>query len=663
MHKIGKAALAAFALATIAMIAGCSGFGRNLATRLYPALPEVFDMEAPPTPQAVSASADIVATLGGRGQGLNCSIPTWTQSLFLANGHNAAPVSLQFRQGCAYHDFCYRHGEATYGYTQADCDFALQRFAYRLCRQIEKNSGHKECEARAREVLLGVRLGGNQAFQAGGDSTYFEFDPIPEHADDYVVARVVKPTTNADHADVVALLFRHNTVATGTLPWGETRGGSLVTKALPWLDKHIATPPSVIRLPEGDALVALSRSGATRTGMQTVRIRYGDSPKLEYLGDDIDHEASTAVLRATPEGQLQVVSFSHRESKKHPGVAIGTSIVQPGEPAAVYIPWELSVPERNKKQPLDYYRLLQHPPILVKRDGALTAVVVKRGEGATGGDYKKNASLLLFPLGAAGGTETEQAPIAEINEPLVAVETDDSNSLLVSLVEAGGKNGPLLQPFSIRPKIDKLPPLDLGGSRGIDNTWLKQSVQLVRRPGGGVYVFFSRVCLVDGPCGEMNEPLKAGSLYYEFRYFKWLPASGIFEMIGNARVKVDLREQFDWEFIANTKMDEANKKHEPVELHGISKNMYDTAEEGQEVAWREAVQANLATRWQQSQVIPAYIGKPDAGAPEVPLDIAVVFKGYPGQSLRLTGVAVPGKPNTLRIGAGLKYAQMVPPSP
>jgi hypothetical protein len=133
------------------------------------------DPEAPVTVTSFPPSADIRAVIGGRGEGLNCSIPGPLEWLMFDRGSGDAPsISLKFRQACVYHDMCYRHGYATYGYSQADCDFALVQQAFRICMQ---QAGPHDaprapdgeyrvtdlaagCRSQAREVLLGVRIGG-----------------------------------------------------------------------------------------------------------------------------------------------------------------------------------------------------------------------------------------------------------------------------------------------------------------------------------------------------------------------------------------------------------------------------------------------------------------------------------------------------------------------
>jgi hypothetical protein len=195
------------------------------------------DRELPQTARAVPYGSEDVQVLGGQGKELSCSIP-WLVELAAfprLPGSTLAPISLQMRQACAFHDYCYRHGAATYGYTQADCDYLLLEHAYRICRFINRDSGVATCVRRARKVLLGVRVGGSDSFKradrlppiVAGDlttvpkaiadamatpcpdqpaksvmsaradhidetcaSSYFEFDPYPVRSSSFTVYRV-----------------------------------------------------------------------------------------------------------------------------------------------------------------------------------------------------------------------------------------------------------------------------------------------------------------------------------------------------------------------------------------------------------------------------------------------------------------------------------------
>jgi hypothetical protein len=154
------------------------------------------DLELPHVAYPMRQAAEYVQTLGGQGQGLNCSLPLGFDWLAFPRANGVSPISLRMRQACVFHDYCYRHGAATYGYTQADCDYMLQEQAFRLCSQIHKNASISQCETAARKVTLGVRLGGAGSFKRADavpnkiGSTYFEFDPYPLRSTVYQSVRV-----------------------------------------------------------------------------------------------------------------------------------------------------------------------------------------------------------------------------------------------------------------------------------------------------------------------------------------------------------------------------------------------------------------------------------------------------------------------------------------
>ena len=175
--------------------------------------------------------------------------------MFNSVGKNGEPVSLQYRQACVFHDFCYRHGQATYGYSKADCDYLLQEYAYRLCRQIYGDDpGEEACRERGRVVLLGVNLFGGESFAHGYRSTYFEFDPYPHRANDYVVARLVKQprlqrpeqqqTMNhsAQESTVWSLYFK-----SGWMIMKNYEYGSFSKGAIPFLREKVPVPPLVVQ--------------------------------------------------------------------------------------------------------------------------------------------------------------------------------------------------------------------------------------------------------------------------------------------------------------------------------------------------------------------------------------------------------------------------------
>jgi hypothetical protein len=205
-------------------------FHRTAIDLIYKNVEDIVDAEMPPTVTAFLSGPEVVSIIGGSGAGLNCSLPRWTNAFF-AVGEDSAKRRLlvlqRFRQACVFHDLCYRHGLATYGYTQNDCDRILQNQAFRLCLYIrndgDPNNGQDDavrrareaanCQADSKKVLAGVSLGGWDAYRAWGESTYFEFESDPSRSNGFSAARVVRhpfkavPGKYDDESDEVILTF------------------------------------------------------------------------------------------------------------------------------------------------------------------------------------------------------------------------------------------------------------------------------------------------------------------------------------------------------------------------------------------------------------------------------------------------------------------------
>jgi hypothetical protein len=199
LSRVGGWMLAGVLTLVVVILGAVVFFSDNIANYVLAnaVSPELGDHEPPPTAYAITSTGDDQQILGGQGMGLGCSLEPWMDALAFERAEGSAPVSLQMRQACAFHDFCYRHGNATYNYTQADCDFLLQEHAFRLCMFINTDNSVDRCETDARKVTLGVRVAGSGNFLHADEleskrspSTFFEFDPYPVRSAGYVVARL-----------------------------------------------------------------------------------------------------------------------------------------------------------------------------------------------------------------------------------------------------------------------------------------------------------------------------------------------------------------------------------------------------------------------------------------------------------------------------------------
>jgi hypothetical protein len=168
-----------------------------VADSLYKNVDDISDGEMPATITSFQSGPEVVSAIGGSGEGLNCSLPSLTNIFFdgSTDSHGKRHLVLQrFRQACVFHDLCYRHGLATYGYNQNDCDRTLQNEAFRLCLYIRNGSAENNaarCQTDSKMVLAGVSLGGYGAYRAWDRSTYFEFESDPSRSNGFWVSRVV----------------------------------------------------------------------------------------------------------------------------------------------------------------------------------------------------------------------------------------------------------------------------------------------------------------------------------------------------------------------------------------------------------------------------------------------------------------------------------------
>ena len=212
------------------------------------------------------------------------------------------------RQACATHDYCYRHGAATYGYTQADCDFLLQEHAFRLCYFIERREPGSDMEAKqskcirdARLVTLGVRAGGSDSFRplnpsvdalsqglehkAGLDgkaSTYFEFDPYPVRSLSYAVYRIADAPDPTGTLQGLKGLYKFSMrpsgifVSVATIGKGAEVGPLSLYVKLPGDPSYIVNAPVVVAsIHDGrkeDWFVWWQRRGLSETGGRILAI-------------------------------------------------------------------------------------------------------------------------------------------------------------------------------------------------------------------------------------------------------------------------------------------------------------------------------------------------------------------------------------------------------
>lgn len=119
----------------------------------------------------------------GAGRPVGCSIP---QAVTAISGYYAG-YKEKFHQACVQHDFCYRHGSATYGKIRQDCDDQFLRDMNQVCGDsggilglLDADSYREsaECRFAADQLYLAVQEYGEDAFLTT-TSTYCEYVPDP----------------------------------------------------------------------------------------------------------------------------------------------------------------------------------------------------------------------------------------------------------------------------------------------------------------------------------------------------------------------------------------------------------------------------------------------------------------------------------------------------
>jgi len=474
-------------------LSACQPIADWTAGKIYASLSEPWESEAPRTFTSYPSSAETQAIIGAGGRSLDCSIPSWADVAFRSPSNSLSDVRLRFRQACVIHDFCYRHGFATYGYSQNDCDMMLQQSSYRLCRQVFlRNSVGKEsgtdtkenpfafCETEARKVLLGVALGGAGSYMGAGHSTYFEYDPMPSVADDYVVARAVpaKPQAQGSPIDMGIRTFyiKRNSIvmsALGDLNGETIRAETSTSTVFP--DQRIATPPQWVRTPGAATLASVARDNFANTSVAVYVFDYStpfdghalhirpcrgeDGSGLRCL--DMDADASVNKLVLLDDG-IGLLSLSHRTGIPLQGSPKKLSGVTP-----TIILRHLDGPSKPQLLRLDSRsvsanaRFLQHDVLLESdADGKSThAWVLARGMTVTEDgqhfeqtdepkhaantvsspcgdavkDYRTCVAVARQELKAGGTVQRFAIRASEKNEPLNVIRLADGSAALVGL--------------------------------------------------------------------------------------------------------------------------------------------------------------------------------------------------------------------------------------
>jgi hypothetical protein len=166
LSVVGCLTLAALA----ALVIGITPVADFTANHIFTQARPPTDSELPHTASAIPYSSADAQVLGGQAQPLSCSVPWLVEQFVFPPPLGHAATSLRMRQACVFHDYCSRHGAATYGYGQADCDYMLMEQAYRICRFLNTLKTISYCISEARKVALRVRIGGSDSFKRADDT-------------------------------------------------------------------------------------------------------------------------------------------------------------------------------------------------------------------------------------------------------------------------------------------------------------------------------------------------------------------------------------------------------------------------------------------------------------------------------------------------------------
>lgn len=306
-------------------------FARLVSDRILANAIQPSAREMPQTTGPINYSSSYLTVLGGRGEGLSCSLPELAQRLAFPAQVNRQSIGLQMRQACAAHDYCYRHGAATYNYTQAECDYRLQEDAFRLCLFIENANvlegrdrrKQSKCLQDARLVTLGVRVGGSDSFRTSDPtmysskstsalesnqvaSTYFEYEQYPGGSKKYTLFRLVRQSSAGK---ITASVFKFDTTPRGTFvfsadigdrPTEYKRGPLLLGRP-----QYIPSIPQVVRVGSTqdweDWLVWWQRYNLDSTGGRLVGIAPQRATEEDWRCLDTFPSEGSKRIDASPE--------------------------------------------------------------------------------------------------------------------------------------------------------------------------------------------------------------------------------------------------------------------------------------------------------------------------------------------------------------------------
>ena len=670
------------------LLQGCAPLSTRIANAVYPALDEPWDPEPPPTAGTYPASTEIRAVIAGRGEGLSCSIPALAESLMFKGDPNKPKVMLDFRQACVTHDFCYRHGHATYGYTKSDCDVVLQEHAYRICLKYQGNTSREECQERARVVLLGLNLFGGRNFLHGHKSTFFEFDPFPQRANNYVVGRLAAHRDLSDEVTTTAAAGRDRSLWTFYFKDGwmtvrdrlfrrpcndpKVNTPDCVVKpaaAVPFLYEKVPVPPQIVRAAEGDRYVWMARRSLVNTGIHVLSAEATSAQKLvgalstvmgnpatERTGCNSNDQRnrpnqSTAVLEFDCDARVsRVVAFQCSSGRWRTAVVAQGSLhhapdlcSDTGNEIGLISHQVRSMVLREGRRPL-----LQNEFIFGNfgSEAVLDLVAVGRGTPAASHDQPAGYGFVKELAVARQPIFGQQASMAEVilgfeesMEPLApyrgeAEKFDQLLGLHSSCAESQDCQvnvagwSPQAKWEHTGTKSIVYVPLSGKDGKVLGSDWLRQPAHVVASASAlhSDWLVFSRVDSSSGRDTLDNPSLIPTAVKLEYKGFRRYDKTWKEE--AHSCIRVDLRKQLAAPDASVTLINRyfRNDKEQVNRRACLAGNPPANADAA---AACTALLRDVAARWHRSQVIPAYIRKLDRNEPARKPDAMFVFNGFP----------------------------------
>ena len=445
-----------------------------LADRMMTNAPVATDSEVATTASIPQMSSIEIAALGGRGEGIGCSLPElaspafWGYPPVASNGRRAraAKAGIQFRQACLKHDYCYRHGSATYQYTQNQCDAFLAEDAIRICRSLYAGDGELKknlewCRTRARKVFAGVVLGGAGAFRGRSPppdffnvsdpalrdnqftiSTHFEYDPYPSGTAYYYALRMLDNGCGDDSPMLAAywgrpggrhLSYRCVIAKAGTEPWtlGKPIGAPSGTEAIGIVDAF-RLPSEFNRVTGAPWLTAIGPAKASGLNYWC-RKSGGDNPTNGFLATyqarhqplvesqapwfrgcvpnqlaPADVSPGVPTLFPVPVGSnldAQAVYFTEQRPNKSDPVACRLAVM--GGNGTISVSLALPILADKHAASLDCYRWKTIPPQFVRiSENEIDIIVFRRGDG-DGSQFEDTLDVARVQMKrATDGTES-----------------------------------------------------------------------------------------------------------------------------------------------------------------------------------------------------------------------------------------------------------------